>query len=164
MSLLTLHGAFLLPLQGPGEHGRQHHPALLQRGHLHPGHRELGRLFARDPVGDLTVAALSNRVYRFSPGQSRIPMGDSFSRTTCRCRVHCQHCHMVLLFRGRPQRTRRLEFFFLLGTSEERMLAFRTGSDIISGLGSTGGNSRLLPRCLCVSDVLRWRLSSDLIR
>lgn len=59
MSLLTLHGAFL-PLQRPGEHGRQHHPALLQRGHLHPGHRELARLFARDPVGDLTVAALSS--------------------------------------------------------------------------------------------------------
>lgn len=69
MSLLTLHGA-LLPHQGPGEHGRQHHPALLQRGHLHPGHRELGRSFARDPVGDLTVAALSNRVYGFSPGRA----------------------------------------------------------------------------------------------
>lgn len=39
--------------QGPGEHGRQHHPAVLQRGHLHPGHRQRGRLPARHPVRDL---------------------------------------------------------------------------------------------------------------
>lgn len=45
--------AFGVP-QGPGEHGRQHHPALLQRGHLHPGHREVGGLPARHPVRDLT--------------------------------------------------------------------------------------------------------------
>lgn len=49
---------FRLP-QGPGEHGRQHHPALLQRGHLHPGYRQLGRLLARHPVGDLMAVSRS---------------------------------------------------------------------------------------------------------
>lgn len=42
-----------LASQGPGEHGRQHHPAVLQRGHLHPGHRQRGRLPACHPVRDL---------------------------------------------------------------------------------------------------------------
>lgn len=46
---------FGLP-QGPGEHGRQHHPALLQRGHLHPGYRELSGLLACHSVRDLTAA------------------------------------------------------------------------------------------------------------
>lgn len=43
--------------QGPGEHGWQRRPALLQRGHLHPGHHHLRRLLARDSDGDLTPVA-----------------------------------------------------------------------------------------------------------
>ncbi|CAF99345.1 unnamed protein product, partial [Tetraodon nigroviridis] len=42
--------------QDPGEHGRQHHRALLQRGHLHPGHRQLRRRAENHADGDLSAA------------------------------------------------------------------------------------------------------------
>lgn len=77
MSLLTVRGA-LVALQGPGEHGRQHHRAILQRGHLHPGHRGLRRFFARNPVGDLTLSTAS---INWVPSLDWLPVGDSFSRT-----------------------------------------------------------------------------------
>ena len=38
-----------------GKHGRQHHSELLQRRHLHPGYRELCRLFAGHPVRNLII-------------------------------------------------------------------------------------------------------------
>lgn len=39
--------------QSPREHGRQHHPTILQWRHLHPGYREHGRLLSCHSVGDL---------------------------------------------------------------------------------------------------------------
>ena len=40
--------------QDLGQHGQQHHPELLQRGHLHLGHRKLSQLLASHSVRDLT--------------------------------------------------------------------------------------------------------------
>lgn len=42
--------------QHPGEHGRQRHPALLQRRRLHPGHGGRRRVFAHHTVGGRHIA------------------------------------------------------------------------------------------------------------
>ena len=47
--------------QDPGEHGRQHHRALLQRRHLHPQHRELRRRLQDHADRDLTARQLTRR-------------------------------------------------------------------------------------------------------
>lgn len=39
--------------QDPGEHGRQHRGALLQRGHVRPRHRQLRRRAEDHADGDL---------------------------------------------------------------------------------------------------------------
>ena len=50
-------GVFVpLPRQHPGEHGRQHHRALLQRGHLHPPHGEHGGRLQGHAHGNLSPA------------------------------------------------------------------------------------------------------------
>ena len=43
----------VLSCQDPGEHGRQHHRALLQRGHLPAAHRQLRRRLQGHADGDL---------------------------------------------------------------------------------------------------------------
>ena len=47
--------------QDPGEHGRQHHRALLQRRHLHPQHRELCGRLQDHADGDLTARRPTRR-------------------------------------------------------------------------------------------------------
>lgn len=54
MIFMCIHALCFYFRKDPSEHGWQHRWTLLQRGHLHSGHRELSRLLADHSVRDLT--------------------------------------------------------------------------------------------------------------
>lgn len=71
---------FFTPLPSPwqhlGEHGWQHHWALLERGHLHPQHGEHGGGLQGHAHGNLALdlaSALAGALSVFLPGRDRSP-------------------------------------------------------------------------------------------
>ena len=71
-SALVTASLFPRPWQHPGEHGRQHHRALLERGHLHPQHGERAGRLQGHAHGDLSPAPGSSP-QGLSPRGSRKP-------------------------------------------------------------------------------------------